>query len=79
MNLAVILMIVIIAISLIVIAIASIGTSVGRARRSGIGVVMANTAKHLNGDADPPAGLVNLVQSIPLPRSAASASEPKNR
>ena len=75
MTLAVVLMAVIIAISLIVIAIASIGTRTGRSRRSGIGVVMANTAKHLNGEAEPPAGLVNLVESIPLPRSANSASE----
>ena len=39
--------------------------------------VMANTARHLNGDADPPQGLVEFFEEIPdiRPKSADSAVE----
>lgn len=73
---AIIVMCVIVAIALIVIAVVSIGVSGKQGdRTSGLAVVLANTAKHLSGDAEPPTGLVNLAASIPLPHSASSASD----
>ena len=43
--------------------------------------VMANTAKHLNGDADPPQGLVEFFEEIEdiRPKSADSAAEAPKR
>ena len=42
---------------------------------------MANTARHLNGDAEPPQGLVDFFEEIPdiRPKSADSASESPKR
>ena len=43
--------------------------------------VMANTARHLNGDAEPPQGLVEFFEEIPdlRPKSADSAAEAPKR
>ena len=37
--------------------------------------VMAETARHLNGDADPPQGLVGFFEEIPDPRRSATSAK----
>lgn len=65
MALATIMMLVILAIALGIIAIVAIGmqgTSGQRAPK--VRSVMANTARHLNGEAPPPPGLVNFFEDL---------------
>lgn len=71
--------VVIVAIALCVIAIVAVGMNGSLARKAPeFANLMANTAKHLNGDADPPQGLVEFFEEIPdmRPKSADSAAEP---
>ena len=69
-------LIVILAIALAVIAIVAVGMQGNLADRAPeIAHVMANTARHLNGDAQPPRGLVEFFDEIPVPNSADSATE----
>lgn len=82
MTLTVILMLVILAIALSVIAIVAVGMKGNLADRAPeLANVMANTARHLNGDAEPPQGLVEFFDEIPdiRPKSADSATEPRPR
>ena len=68
----------IVAIALCVIAIVAIGMNGSLAHKApDFANVMANTARHLNGDADPPQGLVSFFEEIPdiRPKSADSATE----
>ncbi|MBK9697090.1 MAG: hypothetical protein IPO80_06730 [Propionibacteriaceae bacterium] len=77
---ALIVMIVILAIALAVIAIVAVGMQGNLADRAPeIAHVMANTARHLNGDAQPPRGLVEFFDEIPVPKSADSATEAARR
>lgn len=75
----------IVAIALCVIAIVAIGMQGSLADKApDVANVLANTARHLNGDADPPQGLVDFFDELPRSassaRSAASANEaPPNR
>lgn len=68
----------IVAIALCVIAIVAIGMTGSLSRKApDLSNMMANTARHLNGDADPPQGLVDFFEEIPdiRPKSADSAAE----
>ncbi|MGB7964062.1 MAG: hypothetical protein WCF12_14045 [Propionicimonas sp.] len=77
---ALIVMIVILAIALALIAIVAVGMQGNLAEKAPeIAHVMANTARHLNGEAQPPRGLVEFFEEIPVPRSADSATEPPKR
>ncbi len=80
----------IIAIALCIIAVVAVGMRGSLSDRAPeVANVLANTARHLNGDADPPQGLVEFFQetarsaasarSAMSARSAASASEPPKR
>ena len=64
------------AISLIIIMIVSIGM---RRKTPGdaseLTLFMAKTGQHLNGEAEPPAGLVKIAGALPTGRGAQSASE----
>ncbi len=76
MPLAVILMAVILVIALLIILIASIGLRSKPADDpSEFALFLARTGRQLNGQADPPAKLQTFVENIPVPRSAASASD----
>lgn len=72
----------IVAIALCLIAIVAVGMKGGLSGRAPeLANMMANTARHLNGDADPPQGLIEFFEEIPdiRPKSADSAAEtPKN-
>lgn len=62
----------IVAIALCVIAIVAVGMRGSLSDRAPeVANVLSTTAKHLNGDAEPPQGLVDFFDE--LPRSAASA------
>ena len=62
----------IVAIALCVIAVVAVGMKGSLADKAPeVANVLANTARHLNGDAAPPQALVGLFDEIP--RSAASA------
>jgi hypothetical protein len=72
----------IVAISLCVIAIVAVGMRGSLSDRAPeLATMMANTARHLNGDADPPQGLVEFFEEIPdmRPKSADSAAEAPKR
>ena len=75
MNTAIIVMLVILGIALAVIAVVAVGMQGGGSERSEIARTMTRTAQHLNGDAQPPRGLVEFFDEIPLPRSADSAAD----
>ncbi|HRA76156.1 MAG TPA: hypothetical protein PLE12_07970 [Propionicimonas sp.] len=75
MNTAIIVMLVILGVALAVIAVAAVGMQGGGSDRTEIGRTITRTAQHLNGDAQPPRGLVEFFDEIPLPRSADSASD----
>ncbi len=75
MALATIMMLVILAIALGIIAVVAIGmqgTSGQRAPK--MRSAMANTARHLNGEAPPPPGLVNFFEDLRI-RSGSSGVE----
>ena len=68
----------IVAIALCVIAIVAIGMTGSLSRKApDLANAMATTARHLNGDAEPPQGLVDFFEEIPdiRPQSADSAAE----
>ncbi|CAL8972333.1 MAG: hypothetical protein LCH87_09625 [Actinobacteria bacterium] len=80
----------IVAIALCVIAVVAVGMRGSLADRApDVANVLANTARHLNGDAEPPQALVDFFGEIPRSaasarsamsaRSAPSASEPPTR
>ena len=82
MTITVILMLVILGIALSVIAVVAVGMKGNLADRAPeLANMMANTARHLNGDAEPPQGLVDFFDEIPdiRVRSADSASERSHR
>ena len=61
------------AISLIIIAVVAIGMRSGvPGNASDLTLFMAKTARQLNGEAEPPSGLVRIVEAA---RSATSATE----
>ncbi len=72
----------IVAIALCVIAIVAVGMRGSLSDKApDFATIMANTARHLNGDAEPPQGLVDFFEEIPdmRPKSADSASESPKR
>ncbi|MGV8908931.1 MAG: hypothetical protein ACOH1Y_08095 [Propionicimonas sp.] len=72
----------IVAVALCVIAIVAVGMRGSLSETAPeFANVMANTARHLNGDADPPQGLVEFFEEIPdlRPKSADSATEAPKR
>ena len=72
----------IVAVALCVIAIVAVGMRGSLSEKAPeFASVMANTARHLNGDAEPPQGLIEFFEEIPdiRPRSADSASESPKR
>ena len=74
----------IVAIALCIIAVVAVGMQGSLADKAPeVANVLANTARHLNGEADPPQGLVDFFDEIPKSassaRSAASATEPPKR
>ena len=72
----------IVAIALCVIAIVAVGMKGSLSDKApDFASIMANTARHLNGDADPPQGLVDFFEEIPdiRPKSADSAAEAPKR
>ncbi len=72
----------IVAIALCVIAIVAVGMRGSLSEKApDFANIMANTARHLNGDAEPPQGLVDFFEEIPdmRPKSADSASESTKR
>jgi hypothetical protein len=77
MAIATIMMLVILGIALAIIAIVAIGMQ-GAPRPSAnqpkVRTAMARTAKHLNGEAPPPPGLVNFFEDLRI-RSANSGVE----
>lgn len=78
MTVTVIVMLVILGIALSVIAVVAVGMKGNLADRApDLANVMATTARHLNGDAEPPQGLVEFFEEIPdlRPKSADSATE----
>jgi len=81
-TLAVIFSAVVLVLALVIIAIVAVGMN-GPVSDDApeIASVLASTAKHLNGDAEPPQGLVNFFEEIPdlRPRSATSAAEATKR
>lgn len=77
MAMATIMMLVILGIALAIIAIVAIGmqgSSRPSTKQPKVRKAMARTAKHLNGEAPPPAGLVSFLDDLRI-RSASSAAE----
>ncbi|WP_098459975.1 hypothetical protein [Propionicimonas paludicola] len=75
---AVIFIAIVLVLALVIIAIVAVGMNGPVADDAPeIANVLASTARHLNGDAEPPQGLVNFFEEIPdlRPRSATSAVE----
>ena len=65
----------IVAIALCVIAIVAIGMHGSLSRKAPeFAILMANTARHLNGEAPPPPGLVNFFEDLRI-RSGSSGVE----
>ena len=72
----------IVAVALCVIAIVAVGMKGSLSDKAPeLANLMANTARHLNGDAEPPQGLVDFFEEIPdmRPKSADSAVEAPKR
>ena len=72
----------IVAIALCVIAIVAVGMKGSLSEKAPeFANVMATTARHLNGDANPPQGLIDFFEEIPdiRPKSADSAVEAPKR
>ncbi|MBK8459271.1 MAG: hypothetical protein WAS07_05615 [Micropruina sp.] len=76
MPLALVVMVVILALAIGIVAVVAMGMQgAGKERVPELASVMAETARHLNGDAEPPKGLVDFFDEIPeIRRSASSAS-----
>lgn len=78
MTMAVVFIAIVLVLALVIIAIVAVGMNGPVADDAPeIANVLASTARHLNGDAEPPQGLVNFFEEIPdlRPRSATSAAE----
>jgi len=72
---ALLVMVVILAVAIGIVAIVAMGMQgAGRQRVPELANVMAETARHLNGDAEPPQGLVGFFEEIP----ARNSSSPKS-
>ena len=78
---ALLVMVVILAVAIGIVAIVAMGMQgAGRDKVPELDNVMAETARHLNGDAEPPGRLVEFFEEIPDVRrgsSAQSANSPK--
>ncbi|MCW3157345.1 hypothetical protein [Micropruina sonneratiae] len=76
MAVALLVMVVILAIAIGIVAIVAMGMQgAGRDRVPELANVMAETARHLNGDAEPPQGLVEFFEELPDPRRSASSAK----
>ncbi|MBP8918421.1 MAG: hypothetical protein R2719_12965 [Micropruina sp.] len=76
MAVALLVMVVILALAIGIVAIVAMGMQgAGRERVPELANVMAETARHLNGDADPPQGLVGFFEEIPDPRRSATSAK----
>ena len=80
MAVALLVMVVILAIAIAIVAIVAMGMQgAGREKVPEIANVMAETARHLNGDAPPPQGLVEFFDELPdVRKSAKSATSAKS-
>lgn len=85
MAIALLVMVVILAIAIGIVAIVAMGMQgAWREKAPELANVMAETARHLNGDADPPQGLVEFFEEIPsrrgsaAPSGSAASSDPTN-
>jgi hypothetical protein len=71
---ALLVMVVILAVAIGIVAIVAMGMQgAGKQRVPELANVMAETARHLNGDAEPPQGLVEFFEEIPDMRRGSSA------
>lgn len=75
MNLATVLMLVILAAALAIIAVVAVGMQGDLRRSSKVASMMAQTAKHLNGEAPPPQALVDFWGELPKPGTQRPSSE----
>ena len=76
MAVALLVMVVILAVAIAIgiVAIVAMGMQgAGRQKVPELANVMAETARHLNGDAEPPQGLVEFFEEIPDMRRGSSA------
>lgn len=72
---ALLVMVVILAVAIGIVAIVAMGMQgAGRERVPELANVMAETARHLNGDAEPPQGLVEFFEEIPDVRRGSASS-----
>ncbi len=80
MAVALLVMVVILAIAIAIVAIVAMGMQgAGRERAPELANVMAETARHLNGDAAPPQGLVEFFEEIPdMRRGSATSAKSAN-
>ncbi|NMD46700.1 MAG: hypothetical protein GYA85_08050 [Propionibacterium sp.] len=75
MAVALLVMVVILAVAIGIVAIVAMGMQgAGRERVPELANVMAETARHLNGDAEPPQGLVEFFEEIPDVRRGSASS-----
>lgn len=67
---------VIVVVALVIIAVVAVGMNGAMADKAPeLADVMANTARHLNGDAEPPKVLVDLFEEIPELRPSARSAD----
>lgn len=67
-------------IALVVIGVVAVGMNGSMADRAPeLASVMATTARHLNGDAEPPKALVELFEEIPELRASARSADSASR
>ena len=79
MAVALLVMVVILAIAIAVVAVVAMGMQgAGREKAPELANVMAETARHLNGDAEPPQGLVEFFEEIPDVRRGGSSAKSAN-
>lgn len=77
MAVALLVMVVILAVAIGIVAIVAMGMQgAGRTKVPELANVMAETARHLNGDAEPPQGLVDFFEEIPDVRRGKSSTKP---
>lgn len=71
---------VILLIALVVIGVVAVGMNGSMAERAPeLANVMATTARHLNGDAEPPKALVELFEELPELRASARSADSASR
>lgn len=76
MAVALLVMVVILAIAIGVVAVVAMGMQgAGKQKVPELANVMAETARHLNGDAAPPQGLVEFFEELPDVRRSASSAK----